>query len=145
MRAIPQLIKSEIIREYLKGLSIRQISILLKVSVGTVDTVTQEAARKDEFILYMHEIARMFYTKNLIFSDVISGIRLYNKIKELGLTCSFFEHFLDSTNVESYKLEIEHDKFLTKIITILQFEKQYQINLQIYPLILQTKRKRLIR
>jgi hypothetical protein len=77
----------------------------------------------------MREIARKFRTKNLIFSDVVSGIRLYNKIKEVGLTCSFFESFLESTDVESYRLEIEQYKFLTIITRILQFEKQYQINL----------------
>jgi hypothetical protein len=129
VRPIPEAIKSEIIRKYLEGLSTLQISKSLNVSVGTVSTITSEAARYDEYFSYMRDIARMFYTKNLKFSDVISGIRLHHKIKEVGLTCSFFDSFLDSTNLASYRLEIEHDKFLTKIAGILQFEKQNQINL----------------
>jgi len=141
VRPIPESIKSEIIRKYLEGLSIRQISTSLGVSVGAVSTLTTEASRRDEFFLYMREMAIKFRTKNLEFSDVISGIRLYNKINELGLTSSFFEHFLDSTNSESYKLEIEHDKFLTKIITILQFERQYQINLVDIPAYIRDKKQ----
>ena len=129
MRPVPASIKLEIIRKYLEDLSTGQISILLNVSVGTVSAITTEAARRDEYILYMHEIARKFRNKNLIFSDVVSGIRLYSKIKEVGLTCSFFEDFLESTNLESYRLEIEEDQFLNKITKILQFQKQYQINL----------------
>lgn len=129
MRPVPDSIKSDIIRKYLEGLSTLQISQSLRVSVGTVSTVTTEAARHYEYFSYMREIARKFYIKKLIFSDVISGIRLYYKIKEVGLTCSLFENFLESTNLESYRLEIEHDKFLTKITKILQFEKQYKINL----------------
>lgn len=129
MRPIPPSIKNDIIRYYLEGFSTPQISKLTNVSGGAVSAITTETARKDEYFIYMREIARKFRTKNLIFPDVVSGIRLYNKIKEVGLTCSFFESFLDSTNVESYKLQVEHDKFLTKIAGILQFEKQYQINL----------------
>ncbi|HSF51680.1 MAG TPA: hypothetical protein VLA74_13045 [Nitrososphaeraceae archaeon] len=129
MRPVPDSIKSDIIRKYLEGLSTLQISQSLRVSVGTVSTVTTEAAKQDEYFSYMREIARKFYTENLKFPHVISAIRLYYKIKEVGLTCSFFENFLESTNLETYRLEIEHDKFLTKITKILQFEKQYKINL----------------
>lgn len=100
MRPVPASIKSNIIRKYLEGLSTLQISKLLNVSVGTVSTVTNEAARHDEYFSYMREIARNFYIKKLIFSDVISGIRLYHKIKDVGLTCSFFEDFLESTNLK---------------------------------------------
>lgn len=133
MRAVPESIKSEIITKYLEGLSTLEIQRLLNVSIGTISAVTAGAARKDNSISYMRDIARKFYKKNLLLDDVISGERHYNKIKEVGLTCSFFESFLDSTNKESYRLEIEHDKFLTKIIGILQFERQYQINLQDIP------------
>jgi predicted nucleotidyltransferase len=38
-------------------------------------------------------------------------------------------------------LEIEHDKFLTKIITILQFERQYQINLVDIPAYIRDKKQ----
>jgi len=68
------------------------------VSIGTISTVTAGAARKDNSVSYMRDIARKFYKKNLVLDDVISGERPYNKIKEVGLTSSFFESFLDSTN-----------------------------------------------
>lgn len=58
-------------------------------------------------------------SNNLGFSDVISGVRLDNKINKLDLTCLFFENFLESTDKESFRLVIEHDNFLTKINKIL--------------------------
>lgn len=145
MRPVPASIKSDIIRKYLEGLSTLQISQLLNVSVGTVSIVTSEAAKDDEYFTYMREIARKFYTKKLLFSNVISGIRLYHKIKDVGLTCSFFEDFLESTNIESYRLEIEEDQFLTKITKILQFEKQYKINLVNIPDYIRTRKEQIDR
>jgi hypothetical protein len=133
MGAVPKSIKSEIITKYLEGLSNLEIQRLLNVSIGTISAVTARAARKDNSVSYMRDIARKVYKKNLLLDDVISGERPYNKIKEVGLTSSFFESFLDSTNKESYRLEIELDKFLTKIIGMLQFERQYEINLQYIP------------
>lgn len=96
MRAIPPVIKSDIIRKYLEGYSIPEISKMLGVSVGTISTITSEESRKDEIFSYMREIAKKFKSDNLGFSDVISGVRLYNKINKLGLTCPFFENFLES-------------------------------------------------
>ena len=92
----------------------------------------------------MHEIANKFRSKNLEISDVISGVRLYNKIKKVGLTCSFFENFLESTDKESFRLVIEHDNFLTEINKILQFERKYQLNIEDIPTYIKKQRKNLM-
>ncbi|MFB5600005.1 MAG: helix-turn-helix domain-containing protein [Nitrososphaeraceae archaeon] len=133
MRPIPGAIKSEIIRKYLEGDSIPDIHKMLGVSIGTISTIASEESRNDEFFSYMREIAKKFKSNNLGFSDVISGVRLYNKINKLGLTCPFFENFLESTDKESFRLVIDHDNFLAKINNILQFEKKYQLNIEDIP------------
>ena len=133
MRPIPDSIKSEIIRKFLEGYSTTEISKQLKVSVGTVSAITKEESRKDEYYLYIHEIAKKFRSKNLEISDVISGVRLYNKIKKVGLTCSFFENFLEATNTESFRLNKDHSKFLEDIKRIVQFEELYRIRIEKLP------------
>lgn len=60
MRAIPPVIKSDIIRKYLEGYSIPEISKMLGVSVGTISTITSEESRNDEIFSYMREIAKKF-------------------------------------------------------------------------------------
>ena len=123
MRPIPYSIKSDIIKKFLEGFSMTEIQKELDVSVGAISAITKEECRKKEYYVYIHEIAKKFRSKNLAISDVISGVRLYNKIKKVGLTCSFFENFLESTNTESYRLNKDHSEFLEDIKRILHFEE----------------------
>ena len=101
----------------------------LDVSVGAISAITKEECRKKEYYVYIHELAKKFRSKNLAISDVISGVRLYNKIKKVGLTCSFFENFLESTNTESYRLNKDHSEFLEDIKRILQCEESCAVKI----------------
>jgi hypothetical protein len=139
MRSIPDTIKAEIIKKYLEGYSIPEISQLCRVAVGTVDKVTSEEARNDESIVYLREIAKIFRKNKLELSEVITGIRLYNKVKKTGLSYSFFENFLESTNTESFRIEMEHDQFIENIKRILQFEQQYQVKTEEIPEFIQNQ------
>jgi hypothetical protein len=133
MRPIPPSIKSQIIRKFLEGYSIPEISKQTRVSVGTISTLTTEESKNDEYFLYMREIAKKFKGKGLKFSEVISGIRLYHKITNLGLTCLFFEDFLESTNTESFRLGMDLYEFLEKIKRIRKVERQYNLKLEDIP------------
>ena len=53
MRPIPPSIKSQIIRKFLEGYSIPEISKQTRVSVGTISTLTTEESKNDEYFLYM--------------------------------------------------------------------------------------------
>jgi hypothetical protein len=123
MRPIPESIKSEIIKKFLEGCSIPEIHTELDVSVGAISALTNEECRKNEYYRYIHEIAKKFRSKNLYISDVISVVRLHNQIKKLGLTCSFFENFLEATNTESFRLNKDHSEFLEDIKRIVHYEE----------------------
>ena len=123
MRPTPPSIKSQIIRKFLEGYSLTEIHKQLDVSVGNISAITNEECRKNEYYRYIHEIAKKFRSKNLEISDVISGVRLYNQIKKVGLTCSFFENFLEATNTESFRLHKDHSEFLEDIKRIVRFEE----------------------
>lgn len=64
---------------------------------------------------------------------MISGVRLFNKIKKVGLTCSIFENFLETTNTESFRINKDHSKFLEDIKRIVLFEKLYGIKVEKMP------------
>jgi hypothetical protein len=81
----------------------------------------------------MREIAKKFKKKDLEILDVISGIRLYNKIKAVGLDISFFENFIESTDTESFRIKKDLDKFLEAIKRTIQFEDKYQIKIENIP------------
>jgi len=130
MRPTPDLIKSEIIKKYLEGCSITEIHKQLNYSVGVISAVTNEESKKNEYYFYIHEIAKKFRKKNLEISEVISGVRLYNKIKKVGLTCSFFENFLEATNTESFRINKDHSEFLEDIKRIVRFEQLYGIKIE---------------
>ncbi|MDF2738260.1 MAG: Paired box domain, partial [Nitrososphaeraceae archaeon] len=115
MRPIPSSVQSEIFRKYLEGYSIPAISKLFNVSVGAVSTIANEVSKKDAYFIVIREVTKMFKNNNLEISDVISAIRLKNKVKESGLTISFFENFLEATNTESFRLNKDHSEFLENI------------------------------
>ena len=133
MRPIPEKIKEEIIKKYLEGYSIPEISKSCKVGVGTIHKIADEEAKEDNELCYVHEIAKMFKQKQLNLSEVISGVRLYNKVKNVGLTSLFFEDFLDFTNTESFRKEIQHEQFLDDIKRILELEEKNNIKTENMP------------
>jgi hypothetical protein len=143
MRPIPPSIKSQIIRKFLEGYSIPDISKQTGASVGTISTMTTEESKNDEYFLYMREIAKKFKKKGLKFSEVISGVRLYHKIKDLGLDCLFFEDFLESTNTESFRLGMDLYEFLQKIKRIRKVEKQYDLKLEDIPTYIKNEKNEL--
>ena len=129
MRPIPQEIRIEIFRKYLEGYPIQKISKLLHVSVGIVHSIAKDESKKDESFNYIRELAKLCRKSNLNIYDIIYGIRLDNKIKQLGLTCSFFETFLESTNTKSFRLEMDLEQFLKEIERIIEFEEKHQIKI----------------
>ncbi|HEX6671877.1 MAG TPA: hypothetical protein VF084_06560, partial [Nitrososphaeraceae archaeon] len=140
MRAIPPSVTTEIVRKYLEGYSIPEISKMFTVSVGKVSSIVKEAT-KDQYFLVLREVARLHKSNNLEFSDVISGIRLKNQIKEVGLTISFFEDFLESTNTASFKLGMDHEKFLEEIKRLMRLEEQLNIKLGNVPEYIKNKKE----
>jgi hypothetical protein len=133
MRSIPPVIKEEIFRKYLAGDSITEISKSYGVSVGTISAITTEESNKDNDFFQIREITKKFKKHDLKISDVISGIRLYNKIKKLGLDISFFENFIESVDTESFRIKKNIDKFLEDIKRIIQFEEKYQRKIESIP------------
>lgn len=133
MRSIPPVIKEEIFRKYLEGDSTTEIRKLYGVSVGTISAITTEESKKDNDFFQIREITKTFKKHNLKISDIISGIRLYNKIKKLGLDIVFFENFIESIDTESFRLKKDFSKFLEDIKRIIQFEEKYQIKIENIP------------
>jgi hypothetical protein len=126
-------VKSEILRKHLEGYSETEISKLCHVSVANVSSIVKEESKKDGYILVIREVVKMFKSNNLEIDDVIAGIRLRNKVKEVGLTISFFEEFLEITNTESFRLGMDHEKFLDIVKRMLHFEKNIKIKIEDIP------------
>jgi hypothetical protein len=145
MRPIPQAIRIEIFKKYLEGYPIQEISKLLHVSVGIVYSISKDESKKDESFIYVRELAKLCKKNNLNIYDIIYGIRLDNKIKELGLTCVFFENFLESSNTESFRVEMNLEQFLKEIERIIEFEEKHQIKIDEVTFRTQEKIKELVR
>jgi hypothetical protein len=129
MRPTPLTTKEEIFRKYLEGDSIPEIAKLYGVSVGMVSSITKEESRKDNNYFAIREVAKIFRKNNLKISDVISGIRLYNKVKGVGLDIPFFESFIEATDTKSFRIKKDIDKFLEDIKRIIRVEEVHQIKL----------------
>jgi hypothetical protein len=130
MRAIPLTTKEEIFRNYLEGISTTENAKLCGVSVGIVSSVTKEESHKDNNYLAIRETTRIFRKNNLKISDVISGIRLYNKAKGLGLEIPFLENFLEATDTKSFRIKKDIDEFLEGVIKIIRFEEIFKIKIE---------------
>ena len=65
MRATPAQVKSEIVRKYLEGYSIPEISKMFTVSVGKISSIVKEESTNDVYILVLREVARHLKSNNL--------------------------------------------------------------------------------
>ncbi len=133
MRRIPSDIKIEIIRKYLEGHSIPEISNLYNVSVASVSAIITEETKKELFFAAFREISKIIRKKNLNIYDLIPAIHLISKIEELGLTSEFFDKYLDLADSKSFRLNMNLEEFLNKIIDIINFEKSNQIQIHDIP------------
>jgi len=133
MRPTPAQVKSEIFRKYLEGYPETEISKLCHVSVANVSSIVKEESTKDGYYLVIREVVKMFKSNNLEIDDVIAGIRLRNQVKKVGLTTSFFEEFLEVTNTKSFRLGMDHEKFLDIVKKMLRFEKNTKIKIEDMP------------
>ena len=136
MRRIPLAIKIEIFRRYLEGFSIPEISKSSNVSVGSVYSIIEEEAEKDDAFNYIREIAKKLRKDNLNIDDLIPAIHLNSKIKNLGLNFDLFDSFLDSADTESFRINMDLNEFFKKVKEILNFEKSNNIKIhEIFPYI----------
>jgi hypothetical protein len=130
MRPIPPAIKLEIFRKYLEGYSIPEISKLYNnVSVGSIHSITKEESKNDDAFTYIREIAKKLKKDNIDIYDLIPAINLRIKIKNLGLNYEVFEDFLVAADTESFRININLDEFIKRVIEILTFEKYNNIKI----------------
>ena len=128
MRRIPPSIKIEIFQKYLEGFSMPEINKLYKnVSVGSIHSITKEEVKKDNAFIYIREIAKKLRKDNIDIYDLIPAINLHSKIQNLDLNHEVFEDFLDSTDTESFRINMNLDEFLKRVKEILNFEKYNNI------------------
>ena len=129
MRRIPLAIKIEIFRRYLEGFSIPEISKSSNVSVGSVYSIIEEEAEKDDAFNYIREIAKKLRKDNLNIDDLIPAIHLNSKIKTLGLDFDLFDNFVDSADTEIFRIKMDLNEFFKKVKEILNFEKLNNIKI----------------
>ena len=130
MRPIPTTIKIEIFRKYLEGFSMPEINKLYNnVSVGSIHSITKEEVKKDDAFIYIREIAKKLRKDSIDIYDLIPEIHLNSKIKTLGLNYDLFEDFLDSADIESFRINMNFDEFLKRVKEILNFEKYNNIKI----------------
>ena len=85
MRPIPLEIKLEIFRNYLEGFSIPEIKRLSNCSVGSIYSITEEEAKKDDAFIYIREIAKKLRKDNLNIYDLIPAIHAQNVKNNMNL------------------------------------------------------------
>ena len=142
MLPIPFQIRIEIFELYLQSYSLHEISRIVKVSVGTVKNVVDSFIKKELDYMKIRKIFENVEKNNVEKTKIILALRLINKIDKTQLSYESLLAFLDGLETEGFRLDIDINIFISRISSLLFFEREEGIRIEDYIIILMRKKKK---
>jgi hypothetical protein len=102
---IPHQIKTNVLREWLQGISRDKIALDNNIGKGSVTGITQQAKNNIPDLDLLREIALSMRKENMDLSNFASSFRLNKRLSRLGLTEDKIERLLDEINNYCYRYQ----------------------------------------
>ena len=125
-------IRVEIFELYFQSYSLHEISRILKVSVSTVKNVVDSFIEKELDYMKIRKIFENVEKNNVEKNKKILALRLINKIEKTQLSYESLLAFLDGLETEGFRLDIDNNIFISRISSLLFFEREEGIRLEDY-------------
>jgi hypothetical protein len=124
-------LKTQILRKYLSGLSQDQIAIELDISEGTVSAFLQESWQLDDTLMLQHEIAVVCDKCNIPTQELASNLAFSNALKKMAFEDNKIDLVLRVLN----KIMVEDrsfspEKIAALILQICNFMEANEVNLE---------------
>jgi hypothetical protein len=132
MLRIPIQIRVEIFELYLQSYSLHEISRIVKVSVGTVKNVVDSFIKKELDYMKIRKIFENVEKNNVDKNKIILALRIINKIDKTQLSYESLLAFLDGLETEGFRLDIDINIFISRISSLLFFEREEEIRIEDY-------------
>lgn len=132
MLPVPIQIRVEIFELYLQSYSLHEISRILKVSVSTVKNVVDSFIEKELDYMKIRKIFENVEKNNVEKNKIILALRLINKIDKTQLSYESLLAFLDGLETEGFRLDIDINIFISRISSLLFFEREEGIRIEDY-------------
>ncbi len=132
MLPIPSIIRIEIFELYLQSYSLHEISRIVKVSVGTVKNVVDSSIEKELDYMKIRKIFENVEKHKIGKNKIILALRLINKIDRTQLSYETLLAFLDGLETEGFRLDIDINIFISRISSLLFFEREEGIRIEDY-------------
>ena len=132
MLPIPSKIRIEIFELYLQSYSLHEISRIVKVSVGTVKNVVDSSIEKELDYMKIRKIFENVEKHKIGKNKIILALRLINKIDRTQLSYESLLAFLDGLETEGFRLDIDINIFISRISSLLFFEREEGIRIEDY-------------
>ena len=132
MLPIPSKIRIEIFELYLQSYSLHEISRIVKVSVGTVKNVVDSSIEKELDYMKIRKIFENVEKHKMGKNKIILALRLINKIERTQLSYESLLAFLDGLETEGFRLDIDINIFISRISSLLFFEREEGIRIEDY-------------
>jgi hypothetical protein len=112
---IPHQIKTNVLREWLQGISRDKIALDNNIGKGSVTGITQQAKNNILDLDLLREIAQGIKKENMDLSHFASSFRLNKRLSRLGLTEDRIERLLDEINNYCYRYQRDEKEFVSNI------------------------------
>ena len=113
-------LKNETLRMYLSGDSQESIANILKISVGTVNTLLNEILKSDDTIDLQRQIAIIAKKSGVSIKQLAVNLRWKNEIKKSGLDDKKVEKFLDAMDMMFNKYSISPTAAASKFFSLIE-------------------------
>lgn len=132
MKRIPPQIRLEIFELFLQSFSFHDISCMVKVSVGTVKNVIDEFIETNLDYIEIRKIFETIRKNGFEPKKLILALHLINKINKTELRLETLLAFLDSSETERFRLDMDINDFISRISSLLFFEREQGIRIEDY-------------
>lgn len=119
-RKIPELVRREVIRQWLEGVPRQQIARENQIGTGTVSEIIKEIKERgtETQIDALREIALILKRQGLSIDDFANSIRLKRFLDEIGLKEEKLEDFARHLDTYCFKRGLTPDTFMNLVATI---------------------------
>ncbi|MGD9533813.1 MAG: hypothetical protein AB7V56_08600 [Candidatus Nitrosocosmicus sp.] len=140
---IPPSIKSKVLMMWLTGTPRNEIAHRVDIGYGSVSRILDKIKSEVPDLDLLREVALKIKKEDFNLSEVASGIRLSNFLKQMGSSEEKMEKLLQFMEIYCYKTDQDFHDFIGIVEKIKEFEADFNITIHQIPDFLKQKKQEL--
>jgi hypothetical protein len=130
---IPKLIREQVIKQWLQGMSRDEIGKDNDIGAGTVSAIIKDAKQDIADIDLLREVAILLKEEELDLDVFASSIRLKKKMDEMGINEDQIETLIENVNIHCFKRGLSAEEFVNTVNKVCALSDRLEMPLDQLP------------